>query len=75
LAATDTETTAAGSLCVTDARSVHAPLFGAPRVSSAPGPATTHATLYAIGVAGVPEIHVHEALWLAAEALGAQQAW
>jgi hypothetical protein len=61
---------AAGSLCVADPGRVHAPLFGAPLPGSAPGPAMTRAALYAIGVPGVPEIHVQEALWLAVEVLG-----
>jgi DNA/RNA-binding domain of Phe-tRNA-synthetase-like protein len=69
------EAVAPGSLCVADAARVHAPLFGVPLASSAPGPATRRVMLYAVGVAGVPEIHVHEALWLAAEVLGAEQAW
>jgi hypothetical protein len=66
---------ATGSLVVGDRARVHAPLFGAPLPGSAPGPETTEVTLYAIGVAGVPEIHVHEALWIAAELLGAGEGW
>jgi hypothetical protein len=66
---------APGSLVVGDGVRIHAPLFGAPLPESAPGPATTEVTLYAIGVAGVPEIHVHEALWIAAELLGAGDGW
>jgi hypothetical protein len=65
----------AGSLVVAEADRVHAPLFGAPLAPSAPGPSTSEAALYALGVAGVPEIHVHEALWLAAEQLGAGDGW
>jgi hypothetical protein len=60
-----------GALVVADARRVHAALFGAPLAGSAPGPSTVAVVLYAVGVAGVPEIHVHEALWLAAEQLAA----
>jgi hypothetical protein len=66
---------APGSLAVADARRVHAALFGAPLAESAPGASTTEAVLYTVGVAGVPEIHVHEALWLAAELLGAGEGW
>jgi DNA/RNA-binding domain of Phe-tRNA-synthetase-like protein len=62
-----------GSLVVADARRVHAPLFGAPLARSAPGSSTRAAVLYAVGVAGVPEIHLHEALWLACEVLGARE--
>jgi hypothetical protein len=64
---------APGSLVVADASRVHAPLFGAPLARSAPGSSTSAVALYAIGVAGVPEIHLHEALWLASEMLGAAE--
>jgi hypothetical protein len=64
-----------GSLVVADTSRVHAPLFGAPLTPSAPGPSTAEVALYAVGVPGVPEIHVHEALWLAAEPLGAGEGW
>lgn len=64
---------APGSLVVADVRRVHAALFGAPLARSAPGPSTSAVALYAIGVAGVPEIHLHEALWLACEMLGAAE--
>jgi hypothetical protein len=66
---------APGSLVVADPVRVHAPLFGAPLPGSAPAGSTTAATLYAVGVAGVPEIHVHEALWLAAEVIGPGEGW
>jgi len=66
---------AAGSLVVADAEGVHAPLFGSPLGPSAPGPSTTEAALYAVGVAGVPEIHLDEALWVAVEQLGARDRW
>ena len=58
-----------GSLVVADARRIHAALFGPPLTASAPGTTTTDVVLYAVGVAGVPEIHLDEALWLAAEYL------
>jgi DNA/RNA-binding domain of Phe-tRNA-synthetase-like protein len=60
---------APGSLCVADAGRVHAPLFGEPLAGSAPGARTTRVALYAVGVPGVPDIGVEEALWLAAEVL------
>ena len=59
----------AGSLVVRDRRSVHAPLFGMPLPGHAPGPAAPTVVLYALGVAGVPQIHVDEALWTAADLL------
>ena len=59
-----------GSLVVCDRRSVHAPLFGAPLPGHAPGPSASTIVLYALGVAGVPQIHIDEALWTAADLLG-----
>lgn len=60
-----------GRLVVADARRVHALLFG----DLAPGhevtPRTRRVLLFAVGVAGVPAIHIEEALWLCAEVLGA----
>jgi DNA/RNA-binding domain of Phe-tRNA-synthetase-like protein len=61
---------AEGRLVVADGRSVHAVLFGEVAPGHAPGPATTRVALFAVGVAGVPTIHVEEALWTAAELLG-----
>jgi DNA/RNA-binding domain of Phe-tRNA-synthetase-like protein len=58
-----------GQIVVADARRALAVLFGAPAASHALGPRTLRARLYAVGVAGVPAIHVEEALWTAAEAL------
>jgi hypothetical protein len=60
-----------GSLVVRDRRSVHAPLFGRPLPGREPGPAVAGVVLYALGVAGVPQIHIEEALWLAADLLAA----
>lgn len=60
-----------GSLVVRDRRAVHAPLFGTPLPGHAPGPAAASVVLYALGVAGVPQIHIDEALWVAADLLGA----
>jgi hypothetical protein len=59
-----------GSLVVCDHRSVHAPLFGAPLPGHEPGPSASTVVLYALGVAGVPQIHIDEALWTAADLLG-----
>jgi hypothetical protein len=62
-----------GSLVVCDRRSVHAPLFGTPLPGHAPGPSAPSVVLYALGVAGVPHIHIDEALWTAAGLLGEAQ--
>jgi DNA/RNA-binding domain of Phe-tRNA-synthetase-like protein len=59
-----------GRLCVTDPRCVHALLFDA---HVAPGheagPRTERVALFAVGVDGVPAIHIEEALWVCVEAL------
>lgn len=59
----------AGRLVVADSSRVHAWLFG----EIAPGHEVTSRTervvLFAVGVDGVPEIHLEEALWVCAEAL------
>jgi DNA/RNA-binding domain of Phe-tRNA-synthetase-like protein len=57
-----------GGLVVADELSVHAPLFGDPLSGSAVGGRTREVVLFAVGVAGVPEIHLHEALWIAGDA-------
>lgn len=54
---------AAGRLVVSDVSGVVGVLFGAPVAPYAATAETTSATLYAIAVAGVPDIHVEEALW------------
>ena len=58
-----------GTLVIADRHAILGVLFGAP----SPGPAvsrqTTEIVLYTVAVAGVPAIHVEEALWLAVEAL------
>jgi DNA/RNA-binding domain of Phe-tRNA-synthetase-like protein len=60
---------APGRLVVADARAVHGILFG----DLAPGREVTARTsrlaLFAVGVDGVPAIHVEEALWLCLEFL------
>lgn len=57
-------------LVVADARRIHGLLFG----ELAPGHGATARTkriaLFSVGVDGVPAIHVEEALWVCAEALG-----
>lgn len=60
-----------GTLVVADADAVHAVLFGEPAGDSAVTRATRRILLYALGVAGVPAIHLEEAFWVAAEALEA----
>jgi hypothetical protein len=59
-----------GSLVVRDRRIVHAPLFGSPLAGHAPGPSAPIVVLYTLAVSGVPQIHVDEALWTAADLLG-----
>jgi DNA/RNA-binding domain of Phe-tRNA-synthetase-like protein len=59
-----------GQLVVADAVAVHATLFGEPPPGHAPGPRTNRMVLFAVGVDGVPAIHVEEALWVAADVLG-----
>ena len=44
-------------------------LFGRLADHARPGPHTRELVVYAIGVPGVPQIHVEEALWLCAEGL------
>jgi hypothetical protein len=58
-----------GTLVVRDRARIHAPLFGDPLPGSTPGLRTISVILFALGVPGVPEIHLHEALWQATEAL------
>jgi DNA/RNA-binding domain of Phe-tRNA-synthetase-like protein len=60
----------AGRLVVADSKCVHALLFGA----IAPGHGVTRRTsriaLFALGVEGVPDIHLEEALWICGDVLG-----
>ena len=62
---------AAGSLVVADAAGVQAVLFADPLPGQAAGSRSGAVTLYAIGVDGVPEIHLQEAMWTALDLLGA----
>jgi DNA/RNA-binding domain of Phe-tRNA-synthetase-like protein len=63
---------AAGRLAVADAQRVHGLLFGEPVSGHQVGPATRRVALFTVAVAGVPAIHVEEALWLCMELLGAE---
>ncbi len=58
-----------GRLVVADERHIHALLFGAVAPGHEAEPRTPHLTLFAIGVPGVPAIHLEEALWTAGELL------
>jgi DNA/RNA-binding domain of Phe-tRNA-synthetase-like protein len=58
-----------GRLVVADARGPLALLFGEPKPEHAVTKETRRVALFSIQVAGVPSIHVGEALWLAAEIL------
>ncbi|HET8980063.1 MAG TPA: hypothetical protein VFN87_18065 [Solirubrobacteraceae bacterium] len=58
-----------GSLIVADRARAHAVLFDEPAAGSAASRAAGPVTLFAVGVAGVPDIHLEEALWLAADLL------
>lgn len=58
-----------GRLVVADAAGPRAVLFGAVEPACEPGPSTRSLRLAAVGVAGVPDIHVEEALWACVEAL------
>jgi DNA/RNA-binding domain of Phe-tRNA-synthetase-like protein len=59
----------AGQLVVADPRCVHAILFGEIAPGHVPGPATSRLALFAVGVDGVPLVHVEEALWVGADLL------
>jgi DNA/RNA-binding domain of Phe-tRNA-synthetase-like protein len=58
-----------GQLVVADSANVHATLFSPPIAGHAPGPRTNRILLFAVGVDGVPAIHVEEALWVAGDVL------
>ncbi len=59
----------AGRLVVADERHIHALLFGALAPGHEAEPRTPSLTLFAVGVPGVPAIHLEEALWTAGELL------
>jgi DNA/RNA-binding domain of Phe-tRNA-synthetase-like protein len=59
-----------GRLVVADARQIHAVLFGELAPGNQVTPRTSRVALFAVGVDGVPAIHVEEAIWLCLELLG-----
>ena len=62
---------APGQLAVADARRIHALLFDEVAAGHGVGRSTERAVLFAVGVDGVPSIHLEEALWIAVEAIKA----
>jgi DNA/RNA-binding domain of Phe-tRNA-synthetase-like protein len=60
-----------GRLVVADSHTVHALLFGLIAPGHAADGKTKRATLFAVGVPGVPAIHLEEALWISREMLDA----
>lgn len=58
-----------GRLVVADACRVHALLFGPLAPGHEAGAGTPRITLFAVGVDGVPAIHLEEALWTCGEVL------
>jgi len=58
-----------GRLAVADALRVHALLFGPTAPGHGVGARTRRIALFAVGVEGVPAIHVEEALWTCGEVL------
>jgi DNA/RNA-binding domain of Phe-tRNA-synthetase-like protein len=63
----------AGRLVVADAAGAVAILFGELAPEHGVSPSTTAMRLFSIQVAGVPSIHVEEALWTCSEILGASE--
>ena len=66
----EAETIPGGRLVVADERGIAAQLFDDPLPGRAATRDTAEVVLYAVAVAGVPAIHVEEALFLAADAVG-----
>jgi DNA/RNA-binding domain of Phe-tRNA-synthetase-like protein len=62
---------AAGRLVVADSRVVHALLFGGLAPGHEVKRRTSRIVLFAVGVEGVPDIHLEEALWLCQDILTA----
>ncbi len=56
-----------GALVVGDGTVICGALFEDPLPLAAVGPRTRHVTLFTVAVDGVPDIHVEEALWCAAD--------
>jgi hypothetical protein len=61
----------AGRLVIADAAAPLAVLFGELSVAHVPSVSTQQLTLFAVQVAGVPELYVEEALWSACTAFAA----
>ncbi len=59
-----------GRLVVADSGSVHAVLFGDIAAGHGVSSRTRRIALFAVGVEGVPAIHIEEALWIGVEVLG-----
>ena len=57
---------------VADSRCVHAILFGDVAPTHTVSPRTQRIVLFAVGVQGVPAIHLEEALWACLEVLAAE---
>jgi DNA/RNA-binding domain of Phe-tRNA-synthetase-like protein len=64
-------TLVAGRLVVAGAQSVHAMLFGAVAPGHGVSGRTARTALFAVGVDGVPMIHIEEALWTCGQMLAA----
>jgi DNA/RNA-binding domain of Phe-tRNA-synthetase-like protein len=60
-----------GQIVVADSHVPLAPLFGEPTAAIVAGKRTTRLLLFAVRVEGVTRVHVEEALWQCADALGA----
>jgi DNA/RNA-binding domain of Phe-tRNA-synthetase-like protein len=58
-----------GTLVIADQTSFHGVLFGQPLEGHGVSARTRRLVLFALGVAGVPAIHVEEALWICTELL------
>jgi DNA/RNA-binding domain of Phe-tRNA-synthetase-like protein len=63
---------APGRLVIADAQRVHALLFGDVAPGHGVGPRTARMALFAVGVQGVPSIHLEEALWVCIEVLASR---
>jgi DNA/RNA-binding domain of Phe-tRNA-synthetase-like protein len=59
----------AGTLAVVDGSQIHGLLFAEPARGHGVGVRTKRVALFAVGVEGVPAIHLEEALWLCADLL------
>ncbi len=59
----------AGRLAVADSTQIHALLFGPVAPGHGIGSRTKNISVFAVGVEGVPEIHIEEALWICGDML------